>query len=257
MNPATRTMLNKVPLVTLAFWIIKIMATTVGETGADFLIFNLGVGLTVTSLIAAVFMAAVLVLQLRQTRYVPWIYWVTVVLLSIVGTLVTDNLTDNFGISLYVSTALFAVALGVTFLLWYRSEHTLSIHDITTPRREGYYWAAILFTFALGTAAGDLLSEQMGLGYALAGAIFGAGIAVVAVGLFLRRAELGAGLLDRLCLDPPAGRLARRLPHPNAQGRRAGILDMTVSGIFLAVIVALVAYLTISGVDREPDRAVV
>src|SRR4051794_25763523 len=131
-----RYMLNKVPLVTLAFWIIKILATTVGETGADFLNFNLGFGLTYTSLLAALVLVVFLWLQLRQDRYVPWIYWVTVVFLSIVGTLITDNLSDNFGVSLYVSTAIFSVALAATFVAWHRSERTLSIHDITTPRRE-------------------------------------------------------------------------------------------------------------------------
>src|SRR6059058_5423474 len=111
---APRHMLNKVPLVTLYFWIIKILATTVGETGADFLNFNLGLGLSLTSLLAGVFLVGFLVLQLRQDRYVPWIYWVTVVFLSIVGTLITDNLSDNFGVSLYASTAAFSVALAIT-----------------------------------------------------------------------------------------------------------------------------------------------
>src|SRR6478735_8717237 len=119
--PDRRTLLNKVPLVTLAFWVIKILATTVGETGADYLNFNLGLGLTTTSLLAGVLLLGLLWLQLRQDRYVPWIYWLTVVFLSIVGTLITDNLTDNFGVGLYVSSAVFAVALGVTFFAWHRS----------------------------------------------------------------------------------------------------------------------------------------
>src|SRR6476660_5914368 len=114
-----RRMLSKVPLVTLYFWIIKILATTVGETGADFLNFNLGFGLTVTSLLAAVLLVIALAIQFRQDRYVPWIYWLTVVFLSVVGTLITDNLTDNFGVSLYVSSAIFAVALAITFVAWF------------------------------------------------------------------------------------------------------------------------------------------
>lgn len=107
----------------------------------------------------------------RDPRVVSWIYWMVVVLLSIVGTLLTDNLSDNLGVSLYASTGAFAAGLIVTFVLWYRSERTLSIHDITTTRREAYYWAAILFTFALGTASGDLVAEQLGLGYVTAAAI--------------------------------------------------------------------------------------
>src|SRR6476646_3475551 len=129
-----RRMLNKVPLVTLFFWIIKILATTVGETGADFLNFNLGFGLTLTSLLAAVLLVIALAVQFRQDRYVPWVYWIAVVFLSVVGTLITDNLTDNFGVSLYVSTAIFSAALAITFFLWFRSENTLSIHAITTTR---------------------------------------------------------------------------------------------------------------------------
>src|SRR6476469_1313939 len=135
-----RSMLNKVPLVTLAFWVIKILATTVGETGADFLNFNLGFGLTTTSLLAAAVLAGFLWLQLRQDRYVPWIYWMTVVFLSVVGTLITDNLSDNFGVSLYVSTAIFGVALAITFIAWHQTEHTLSIHDITTRSPGAFYW---------------------------------------------------------------------------------------------------------------------
>ena len=246
-----RRMSNKVPLVTLYFWIIKILATTVGETGADFLNFNLGLGLSRTSLVAALFLVVSLIMQLRQDRYVPWIYWVTVVFLSIVGTLITDNLTDNFGVSLYASTAAFGVALAITFFAWYRQERTLSIHAITTPRRELYYWAAILFTFALGTAAGDLVSEQMGLGYAVSGAIFGGLIALITLGYYgfginsvlafwaayVLTRPLGASMGDFLTQSPGAGGL--------------GLSTMVVSRIFCSVIIALVAYLTVSAIDRD------
>src|SRR3954468_2142432 len=129
-------MLSKVPEITIFFWIIKVLATTVGETAADFLNDNLGLGLTGTTLVASVVLAAVLVLQFRARKYVPWIYWLAVVLLSVVGTLITDNLVDNLGVTLPVSTAVFAAALAVTFLVWYDSEKTLSIHTINTTKRE-------------------------------------------------------------------------------------------------------------------------
>jgi uncharacterized membrane-anchored protein len=246
-----RTILSKVPLVTLFFWIIKILATTVGETGADFLNFNLGFGLTATSLFSAVVLIGFLVLQMRQQRYVPWIYWVTVVFLSIVGTLLTDSMSDTLGISLYASSAIFAVGLTITFIAWYRSEHTLSIHDITTPRREAYYWAAILFTFALGTAAGDLMSEKLGLGYTISGLIFGGVIALITIGYYagvlnsvfafwsayILTRPLGASMGDFLTQAPKDGGL--------------GFSTMPVSGVFLIIIVGLVAYLTLSGVDRD------
>ena len=130
--PSSADMLNKVPEVTLIFWIIKIMATTVGETGADFLAVHVGLGTTLTGAIMLCVLLAALFLQLRTRWYVPWIYWVTVVLVSIVGTQITDALTDQLDVSLYVSTAVFTVALAATFAVWYWSERTLSIHTIVT-----------------------------------------------------------------------------------------------------------------------------
>lgn len=252
MEAATaRRMLNKVPLVTIYFWIIKILATTVGETGADFLDFRLGLGLGLTSLFAGALLVAFLALQLRKDRYVPWIYWVTVVFLSIVGTLITDNLSDNFGVSLYASSATFAAALGITFIAWYRQEHTLSIHAITTPRRELYYWAAILFTFALGTAAGDLVSEQMGLGYAISGAIFGAMIALIAFGYYVLRLNSVFAFWAAYILTRPLGASAGDFLTQAVKDGGLGFSTMTVSAIFFIIIIMLVGYLSVSGVDRE------
>ena len=245
-----RQMLSKVPLVTLAFWVIKILATTVGETGADFLNFQLGWGLTNTSLAVAAGLAVFLVIQMRRDRYIPWIYWMVVVFLSVVGTLLTDNLSDNLGVSLYVSTAVFAVALVITFVAWYRSERTLSIHDITTPRREAYYWAAILFTFALGTAAGDLVSEQLGLGYALSGLIFGGGIAAITFAYYvLRLGAVPAFWIAYILTRPLGASIGDFLTQPRNAGG-LGLATMQISAAFLAVIIALVAYLTVTKVDQ-------
>ena len=138
------TLLNKVPEVTIVFWIIKIMSTTVGETGADYLAVHVGLGATVTAAIMVIFLIAALIWQLRAPRYTPWVYWLTVVLVSVVGTQITDFLTDKLEISLYVSTATFAVLLALTFAVWYSVERTLSIHTIVTTRRELFYWGAIL-----------------------------------------------------------------------------------------------------------------
>jgi uncharacterized membrane-anchored protein len=132
MNARSRQMLNKVPEVTIYFWIVKIMATTVGETAADFLIFNFRLGLTKTSIVMGIFLVGALLLQLWKRRYVPWIYWVAVVFLSIFGTLITDNLSDNFGVALTTTTAAFSIALIATFARWFTSEKTLSIHSIFT-----------------------------------------------------------------------------------------------------------------------------
>ena len=144
---------NRVPKVTVDFWLIKLMAVTVGETAADFLNANLGLGLSKTSLLMSGLLLAALMVQFAQKRYVPWIYWVIVVLVSIVGTLLTDNLVDHLGVSQEAASIGFAIALAATFAVWYLVERTLSIHTIYTTRRELFYWLAILLTFALGTAA--------------------------------------------------------------------------------------------------------
>ena len=180
-------MLNKVPEVTLYFWVIKILCTTVGETAADYMSDNLGLGEKLTAVVMAGVLAVALVVQFRKRRYVPGVYWWAVVLISIVGTLITDNLTDNYGIGTTVTTPIFAAALAVTFAVWFGFERTLSIHTIFTSRREGFYWLAILFTFALGTAGGDLLSEKLSLGYWVATAIFAAAIGVVAFSHYVLR----------------------------------------------------------------------
>jgi uncharacterized membrane-anchored protein len=144
-QPATATsrgrqMLNKVPEVTLYFWIIKILCTTVGETFADYLNDTLGMGLTNTTYIMGTLLLIVLFFQFRARKYVPSIYWLAVVLISVVGTLITDNLVENFGVALQTTTIAFSIALAVTFAAWYASERTLSIHTIFTTRREIFYW---------------------------------------------------------------------------------------------------------------------
>ena len=174
-------MMNKVPEVTLAFWAIKILSTTVGETGADYLAVHVGLGTGLTDGVMAALLAAALLTQLRMRRYVPWIYWLSVVLVSIVGTQITDFLTDKVGVSLYVSTATFAVTLAAALATWFAFERTLSIQAIVTRRRELFYWLAVLCTFALGTAAGDLATEALGLGFALGVLVFGGLIALIAL----------------------------------------------------------------------------
>ncbi|MDM5063268.1 hypothetical protein OB934_10745 [Aeromonas salmonicida] len=181
MDTNTVNLLNKVPEVTLTFWMIKMMSTTVGETAADFLIFNLHLGLTVTSLLMGALLIATLLIQVRATSYAPWKYWLAVVLVSIFGTLVTDNLTDKVGVPLAMSTSVFTVVLLGTFWVWYAQEKTLSIRSIDTRKRELFYWAAILVTFALGTAAGDWVSEGMNIGYMNATLLFGSLIATTAI----------------------------------------------------------------------------
>ncbi|MCA1843321.1 MAG: hypothetical protein LC792_09060 [Actinobacteria bacterium] len=245
----TRYLLSKVPEVTMFFWIIKIMATTVGETAADFLNDHIGLGLTGTTLVMSVLLVGALVVQFRSERYVPVIYWATVVLISVVGTLASDNLVDNFGVPLVVTTAAFAVALAVTFRVWYRKERTISIHTIVTPRREAYYWAAILFTFALGTSAGDLVAEQFNLGYALSGFIFATLIGAVAIAWRYGRVNAVLAFWAAYVLTRPLGASIGDFLSQSKHDGGLGFGTTGTSAIFVVVIFALVAYLTASKAD--------
>ena len=253
-------MLNKVPQVTLFFWVIKIMATTVGETAADFLNTNFNLGLTNTSILMGALLLAALVGQFRKDRYVPWIYWVSVVLISVVGTLITDNLTDNFGVPLKVTAGVFAAALALTFGVWYASEKTLSIHTIVTTRREWFYWAAILFTFALGTAAGDLVAESLKLGYFYSALAFGAGIAIVTFCYYVFKVNAVLAFWVAYILTRPFGAsFGDLLSQPTSNGG-LGLGTVGTSALFLAVILGLIVYMTraqhrISGDKRTQGAA--
>ena len=235
-----RSLLNKVPEVTLSFWIIKIMSTTVGETGADFLAVNAGWGQTATRSVMAALLASALFVQLRTRRYTPWIYWLTVVLVSIVGTQITDLLTDAWGVSLYLSTAAFATALAVIFGVWHRLEHTLSITDIVTRRREAFYWVAILCTFALGTAAGDLATEALGLGFAWGAVAFGALIALTYGAWRLGGPAVLTFWLAYILTRPFGAALGDLLTQARGYGGM-GMGALWTSALFLSVIVMLVA----------------
>ena len=237
-------MLNKVPEITLAFWVIKIMSTTVGETGADYLAVHVGLGTAMTDGIMTVLLLAALLLQLRSRQYVPWTYWLTVVLVSVVGTQITDALTDGLDVSLYASTVVFAALLAATFVVWYWRERTLSIHTIVTTRRELFYWAAILFTFALGTAAGDLATEALGLGFNVGVLVFALLIAVIAGAYYLGANPVLAFWLAYILTRPLGASLGDLLSQAQSYGGFGlGTVDTSIG--FLAVITVLVAFLSI------------
>ena len=252
--PTVRTSdwLNKVPEVTLSFWIIKIMSTTVGETGADFLAVNAGFGQGLTRTVMAALLAVALFTQLRTRRYTPWIYWLTVVLVSVVGTQITDLLTDDLGISLYVSTSVFAVALAVIFFVWYRIEHTLSIHDIVTRRRELFYWAAILCTFALGTAAGDLATEALGMGFTWGAVAFGTLIGITYVAWRLGGNAVLTFWIGYILTRPFGASLGDLLTQAKTYGG-LGMGTLWTSALFLTVIVMLVA---VAQLGMTTDRSI-
>jgi len=238
--PLVPNRLNKVPEAVLTFWIIKIMCTTVGETGADYLAVNAGFGQGVTRAVMGALLAVALFVQLRKHRYTPWIYWLTVVLISVVGTQITDLLTDGLGVSLYVSTSAFAVALAGIFAVWYWVERSLSIHEIFTRRRELFYWSTILCTFALGTAAGDLATEALGLGFAWGTVAFSTLIAMTYAAWRLGGNAVLTFWIAYILTRPLGASLGDMLTQSKTYGG-LGMGAMWTSALFLTVIVMLVA----------------
>ena len=247
----TDRMWSKVPLITAAFWIIKIMSTTVGETGADLFATRLGLGLSITSWIMTAVFAVFLVMQLRAKTYIPALYWITVVLISVVGTLISDNLVDGLGISLKTTTIAFSTILALVFAAWYFVEGTLSIHSIVTFRRECFYWATILFTFALGTSAGDLVAEGFDLGYLNAAFLFGALIGVVSVAYYyFKQNAVTCFWLAYILTRPFGASIGDFLSKPHISGGLAWG-TVTTSIVFLTIIAGLVLYLTATRKDSE------
>ncbi|MGG6898893.1 COG4705 family protein [Rhizobium sp. BR 315] len=242
---------NRVPRVTADFWLIKLMAVTMGETAADYLNVQMGLGLTATSLIMSAILAGALVWQFAQEKYVPAAYWLSVVLISIVGTLITDNLVDNFHVPLLDTTIAFSIALALTFLLWFQTERTLSIHSIFTSRREAFYWLAILFTFALGTAAGDLVAEKFALGYLATGVLFGMIIISLSLGYFFFGLDPILGFWLVYILTRPLGASFGDLMSQPMQYGGLGFGTIITSAIFLAAIVVIVVFMSLRQEGEE------
>ncbi len=234
----------KVPEITIFFWVIKVLCTTVGETFADYLNTTLGFGLNGTTVFTVAILVIALIFQFRAKRYQPSLYWLVVVLISIAGTLFTDNLTDNLGVSLLTSTIVFAIALALVFIAWYRSEKTLAIHSIYTNKREAFYWLTILFTFALGTATGDLVAERFDLGYGISFFIF-AGV-ILALSLLWRFKVVNAvfGFWAVYVLTRPLGAsIGDQMSQSDPKYGGWGLGTTTTSVIFLSAILILVLYL--------------
>jgi uncharacterized membrane-anchored protein len=251
-----RTMLNKVPEVTVYFWIIKILCTTVGESFADYINETLGFGLTNTTVVFSAALVAALVAQFRLRRYVPGVYWLAVVLISVVGTLLTDNLTDGHDVPLWISSTVFGVLLAVVFGVWYARERTLSIHTIVTTPRESFYWLTVLVTFALGTAVGDWTLDLTG---------WSAGVSVLLpLGLILAVLaswKLGAGpvlsfWLAYILTRPLGANIGDYLASPRSDGG-LGLGTFGTSVVFLGTILLVVVYLSVTDKDRTEARRIV
>ena len=254
MNATAARWLNKVPEVTLSFWVIKIMSTTVGETGADYLAVDAGFGAGWTSIGMAALLAIALFCQMRTKSYTPWIYWLTVVLVSIVGTQITDILTDKLDVSLYTSTGIFSVLLAINFMVWYRTEHSLSIREIVTPRRELFYWTTVLCTFALGTAAGDLATEALGLGFTLGAVIFAGLIALTLMAWRMGANPVLSFWIAYILTRPFGASLGDLLTQAKTYGG-LGMGATWTSALFLCVIVLLVAAAQFNANNRKAVTA--
>ena len=243
-----REMLSKVPEITVWFWIIKILCTTVGESFADWINMSLGVGLENTALLFTAVFAVILAWQLSLRRYVPFVYWLTVVVVSVTGTLYTDILTDALGVPLALSTTVFAVILAAVFGVWWLSQRTLSIHSITTTPRELFYWLAILVTFALGTAAGDWILELTGWSPGVSVLLPAGLIVAVVIGWRMRGNAVLSFWLAYILTRPLGANLGDWFGLlPDQQG--LGLGTAVTSVIFLAAILGTVIFLTFSRAD--------
>jgi uncharacterized membrane-anchored protein len=238
----TKQLLRKVPEITILFWVVKLLTTAMGESTSDYLVFRINPYIAVA--LGGVGLVVALAFQFRARRYVTWIYWLAVVMVAVFGTMAADVLHVQFGVPYLVSTTFFASALAVVFIVWNKSEKTLSIHSINNRRREIFYWATVMATFALGTAAGDMTAITLGLGYFSSGLLFTALIAIPALARWL----FGAGeVLTFWCayvLTRPLGAsFADWFGKPKSAGG-LGLGDGTVSFGLTILIVIFVGYMT-------------
>ncbi|MFJ3779484.1 hypothetical protein ACIPX0_48270 [Streptomyces sp. NPDC090075] len=253
-SPGRRSRWNKVPEVTVYFWIIKVLCTTVGETAADLLDERAGLGPTGVSVLTGALLAVVLVAQFRASSCRAGVYWTAVALISVAGTLISDNLTDDMGVPLETSTGVFAIVLGAVFVVWYRRERTLALHSIDTTGREFFYWLAVLCTFALGTAAGDLVRERMDFGHWLSAVLFGLVIAAVALAHFALDLDAVWSFWIAYVLTRPLGAsIGAYLSQPAGDGG-LGLGTVLTGALFLATVLALVVYLAVTRKDVARSR---
>jgi uncharacterized membrane-anchored protein len=245
-------MLRKVPVLTFWFWVIKLVTTALGEAVSDYLVKRFSpVPVVLVGFLAFV---ASLAFQLRARRYVAWLYWSVAAMVSVFGTMAADVAHVGFHIPYAVSVVLCAIALAVTFVVWDRTEHTLSIHSITTTRREAFYWAAATVTFALGTATGDFTAVTLHLGYLSSGILFACVFAIPAIGYWrFKMNSVIAFWFAYIVTRPVGASFADWFAKPISDGG-LGHGGAQVSLVLLVVLVVLVAYLTVTGLD-DPTRA--
>lgn len=246
----TTAALRKVPEITAIFWITKLLTTAMGEATSDFLAKAIGPYLAVA--LGFVAFVVSLALQFRARRYIPWIYWLCVAMVAIFGTMAADVLHKQFGIAYWLSTLFFMTTLTIIFTAWHRSEHTLSIHTITNPRREVFYWLTVMATFALGTAAGDWTANSLGLGYVTSGLVFAGMIAIPAIGHRLKWNEVFMFWCAYIITRPLGASFADWFGKPAPAGR--GLGDGIVSLILSILIILCIAYMTFDHTESKLEH---
>lgn len=244
-----RRLLGKVPQVTLFFWVIKLLTTALGESTSDYFVNTFNPYFVVIAGFIAFVLA--LILQFKTRRYVPWIYWLTVVMVAIFGTMAADVIHVALGVPYIISTVVFAIALGIIFWLWSKTEHTLSIHSITTTRREVFYWATVSATFAFGTAAGDLLAYSAHLGFFVAGIVFAVIFALPGLGRWLFRLNAIFAFWFAYIFTRPLGASFADWTGKAHSFGGLGWGDGPVGGALAILIIILVIYLTKSHSDLQ------
>jgi uncharacterized membrane-anchored protein len=245
---------NRVAGLTLFFWIVKILSTTVGETAADFIVVDMSLGLMGTTILMGLITITAMFWNFRQKKYFAPSYWFLIVMMSIEGTLITDILVDDFSVSLITLDIIFAIMMATGFYLWHKTEGTLSIHNINNDKREVFYWLIVLITFALGTGIGDTVSEHLSFGYLNSLMLFG-GIFVVSGGLFYAKILDGVtafwiAFIVTRPIGASLGDLFIQIPDSGGMGISAGTINIA----FFTIIIAIVAYLSISRIDATKDE---
>lgn len=241
---------NKVPAVTALFWVTKLLTTATGETASDYLVKNDDPVIAV--IVCFVVFAGALALQFAVPMYIPWVYWLTVLMVAVFGTMVADVLHIVLGVPYLVPTVLFGVALAAVFVVWHRTQRTLSVHHIDTRARELFYWCAVLATFALGTAVGDLTATTFGLGYLASGILFGVLFAIPGIAYRWWGMGATAAFWTSYVLTRPFG---ASLSDWLAVSHARGGLDLgtgPVSLVLFAAIVACVIIATTRHLPRAP-----
>jgi uncharacterized membrane-anchored protein len=242
---------RKVPEITAYFWIIKLLSTAMGESTSDYLVFQINPYVAV--ILGCIGLAVALILQLLVRRYVAWIYWLAVVMVAVFGTMVADVTHVVLHIPYLVSTVCFASALAIIFVTWYGSEKTLSIHTIYSGRRELFYWATVIATFALGTAAGDLTASTLGLGYFPSFVLFAVLFALPALAYWLFGLnEIAAFWFAYIVTRPLGASFADWLGKPYLGG--LGLSDAKVAPVLTILIIGFVGYLTLTRKDMKDEQ---